>query len=61
MAAVDGNGFATAAPRDRQYPNMFQPGSALPVFPMVPELHKHIFYGSGTHACAVQTARTGST
>lgn len=61
MAAVDGNGLATAAPRDRQYPNMFQPGSALPVFPVVPELHKHIFYGSGTHACAVPTARTGST
>ena len=59
MAAVDGNGFATAAPLDRQYPNMFQPGSALPVFPMVPELRKHIFYGSGTHASAEQTAKDG--
>lgn len=38
---------------------MFQPGSALPVFPMVPELRKHIFYGSGTHASAEQTAKDG--
>ena len=34
MAAVDGNRFATAAPLNRQYPNMFQPASALPVFPI---------------------------
>lgn len=59
MAAVDGNGFATAAPLDRQYPNMFQPGSALSVFPMVPELRKHIFYSPGTHASAEQTAKDG--
>ena len=59
MAAVDGKGFATAAPLDKQYPNMFQPGSALPVFPMAPELRKHIFYGSGTHTSAEQTAKDG--
>ncbi|WP_293770272.1 LLM class flavin-dependent oxidoreductase [uncultured Corynebacterium sp.] len=59
MAAVDGNGFATAAPLDRQYPNMFQPGSPLPVFPFAPELRKHVFYGSGTHASAEQTAKDG--
>ena len=59
MDAVDGNGFATAAPLDRQYPNMFQPGSTLPIFLMVPELRKHIFYGSGTHASAEQTAKDG--
>ena len=59
MASVDGNGFATAAPLDRQYPNMFHPGSALPVFPMAPELRKHIFYGSGTHTSAEQAAKDG--
>lgn len=59
MAAVDGNGFATAAPLKRQYPNMFQPGTALPVFPVAPELRKHIFYGSGTHTSAEQTAKDG--
>ena len=59
MAAVDGNGFATAAPLDRQYPKMFHPGSALPVFPMAPELRKHIFYGSGTRTSAEQAAKDG--
>ena len=59
MSAVDCYGFAAAAPLDRQYPNMFQPDSALQVFPMVPELRKHIFYGSGTHTSAEQTAKDG--
>lgn len=59
MAAIDGNGFATAATLERQYPHMFQPGTALPVFPAAPELRKHIFYGSGTHASAEQTAKDG--
>ena len=38
---------------------MFQPGSALPVFPMAAELRKHIFYGSGTHTSAEQAAKDG--
>lgn len=59
MAAIDGHGFATAAPLERQYPQMFQPGSPLPVFPHAPELRRCVFYGSGTHATAEQAARDG--
>ncbi len=59
MQAIDGYGFAQAAPLDRQYPNMFQPGSALPVFPHAPQLRRGIFYGSGTHQSAEQTAADG--
>lgn len=59
LAAIEGHGFAQAAPLERQYPQMFQPGSGLPVFPHAPELKKSIFYGSGTHATAEQAAADG--
>ncbi|MCQ9331072.1 LLM class flavin-dependent oxidoreductase [Corynebacterium phoceense] len=59
LEAIQGYGFAHAAPLERQYPQMFQPGSGLPVFPHAPKLRKHIFYGSGTHASAAQAAQDG--
>ena len=59
MAAIDGYGMATAAPLENQYPNMYQPGSQLPVFPHSPELRKNIFWGSGTHRTAEQAAKDG--
>lgn len=60
MAAIDGYGMATAAPLENQYPNMYQPGSQLPVFPHSPELRKNIFWGSGTHHTAEQAAKDGA-
>lgn len=59
LEAIDGYGVTTAAPLERQYPTMFQPGSPLPVFPQNPGLRKKIFYGSGTFSSAEQTARDG--
>lgn len=59
LAGIDGAGMATAAPLDRQYPNMFQPGSQLPVFPHSPGLRRNIFWGSGTYESAEQAARDG--
>ena len=59
MAAIAGHGQAKAAPLEEQYPNMYQPGSALPVFPHSPGLAKQIFWGSGTHNSAEQAANDG--
>lgn len=59
LAAIDGAGFATAAPLERQYPNMYRPGSVLPVFPQSPGLRRRIYWGSGTFTSAEQTARDG--
>src|SRR5690625_6124155 len=51
--------MTTAAPLERQYPNMYQPGIPLPVFPHSPGVRQRIFYGSGTHASAEQAAQDG--
>lgn len=59
MDALDGHGMATAAPLERQYPNMYQPGIPLPIFPHSPGVRQRIFYGSGTHASAEQAAQDG--
>ncbi len=59
MDALDGHGMATAAPLERQYPNMYQPGIPLPIFPQSPGVRQRIFYGSGTHASAEQAAQDG--
>lgn len=59
LSAIRGHQMATAAPLGEQYPQMYQPGTALPVFPHVPDLDKRIFYGSGSYDSAVQTAQDG--
>lgn len=57
LAAVDGYGMATAA--QNQYPQLYRPGTPLPVFPHSPELRKHIWWGAGSHDTAEQAARDG--
>lgn len=52
-------GYSSAAPLENQYPNMFQPGSQLPVFPHSPQLRQKIYWGSGTHRTAEQAAKDG--
>src|SRR5699024_1473396 len=59
MDALDGHGMAVAAPLERQYPNMYQPGIPLPIFPHSPGVRQRLFYGAGTHASAEQAARDG--
>ena len=59
LDAIDGVAMAEAAPLDRQYPHMFRPGTALPIFPHQPNLRRNIYWGSGTHSTAEQTARDG--
>ncbi|AKK02194.1 LLM class flavin-dependent oxidoreductase [Corynebacterium epidermidicanis] len=59
LDAIDGSAFAKAAPLGKQYPNMFQPGTPLPIFPHSPGLRERIYWGSGTHSSAEQTARDG--
>ena len=59
LAAVEGRGVARAAALDEQYPRMYQPGIALPVFPQSPGLRKRIWWGSGTRKTAEQAARDG--
>ena len=59
MGAIAGHGQATAAPLEDQYPNMYQPGSALPTFPHSPGLSRKVFWGSGTHSSAAQAAQDG--
>ncbi|WIY81984.1 LLM class flavin-dependent oxidoreductase [Propionimicrobium sp. PCR01-08-3] len=59
LAAVASGGVATSAPLDEQYPRMYKPGIALPVFPQSPDLRRHIWWGSGTNKTAEQAARDG--
>ena len=59
LAAIRGEAMAEAAPLGEQYPTMYHPGTPLPVFPHVPDLDRRVWYGSGTHASAEQTARDG--
>ncbi|AKK11939.1 LLM class flavin-dependent oxidoreductase [Corynebacterium uterequi] len=59
LQAIDGHGMAVADDLDKQYPRMYHPGTALPVFPHSSELRKNIFWGSGTHSSARQAARDG--
>lgn len=59
LEAIDGHQMATAAPAGEQYPNLYHPGTPLPVFPHSPELRRRIWWGSGTNASAEQTARDG--
>ncbi|QGU01184.1 Alkanal monooxygenase alpha chain [Corynebacterium kalinowskii] len=59
LAAIDGAPLARAAQLDKQYPNMYQPGTGLPIFPHSPGLRKRIYWGSGTHRSAEQAARDG--
>ncbi|WP_216388039.1 LLM class flavin-dependent oxidoreductase [Arcanobacterium phocae] len=59
MAAIRGYAFAEANSLDQQYPQMYQPGTPLPVFPHSPSLERHVWWGSGTRASAEQAARDG--
>ncbi|WP_080796802.1 LLM class flavin-dependent oxidoreductase [Corynebacterium pacaense] len=57
LDAIDGEGMAVAA--DSQYPRMYRPGAALPIFPHDPELRKSIWWGAGSRNTAEQAARDG--
>ncbi|USR79813.1 LLM class flavin-dependent oxidoreductase [Arcanobacterium pinnipediorum] len=59
LAAIQGYGLAQAAPLEQQYPQMYQPGTPLPIFPHSPELQKRVWWGSGTRATAEQAAKDG--
>lgn len=59
LDAVSGYGVATAAPAEEQYPYIYQPGSALPVFPYSEGLRRRIWWGSGTNKSAIQAAKDG--
>ncbi|MDP9806501.1 alkanesulfonate monooxygenase SsuD/methylene tetrahydromethanopterin reductase-like flavin-dependent oxidoreductase (luciferase family) [Trueperella bonasi] len=59
LAAIRGYGIAEAAPLEEQYPRMYQPGTALPIFPHSEGLEKRVWWGSGTNKTAQQAARDG--
>ncbi len=59
LHAIDGHQMATAAPAGQQYPNLYHPGTPLPVFPHSEGLRRRIWWGSGTNASAEQAARDG--
>lgn len=59
MAALRGEGMATAAPLHQQYPQMYQPGIPLPVFPHSMNASRNIWWGAGSFDTAAQAARDG--
>lgn len=59
LSAVRGEAVAEADTLERQYPQMYQPGTPLPIFPHSPGLDRRIWWGSGTNATAVQAAKDG--
>lgn len=54
LAAILGHAVAEAAPLDQQYPRMYRPGTALPVFPHSENLDQRVWWGSGTTKSAEQ-------
>ncbi|MGD7001560.1 LLM class flavin-dependent oxidoreductase [Corynebacterium halotolerans] len=59
LAAIDGYGVAKAAPAGQQYPQMYRPGTPLPIFPHSEGLRRHVWWGAGSHGTAEQAARDG--
>ena len=59
LAALRGDGMATAAPFEQQYPQMFHSGAQLPVLPHSPGADRRIWWGAATHASAELAARKG--
>lgn len=59
LSAIRGEGVAEADTLENQYPQMYQPGTTLPIFPHSPGLDRRIWWGSGTNATAVQAAKDG--
>lgn len=59
LAAIRGYGVAEAAPLEDQYPRMYRPGTALPIFPYSEGLDTRVWWGSGTSKSAEQVARDG--
>ena len=59
LSAIRGEGVAEAVTLENQYPQMYQPGRPLPIFPHSPGLDRRIWWGSGTNATAVQAAKDG--
>ena len=59
LAALRGDGMATAAPFEQQYPQMFHSGARLPVLPHSPGADRRIWWGAGTHASAELAAHKG--
>lgn len=59
LAAIRGHAVAEAAPLEKQYPRMYNPGTLLPVFPQSEGLDQRIWWGSGTNKSAQQVAKDG--
>ena len=59
LSAIRGEGVAEADTLENQYPQMYQPGTTLPIFPHSPGLDRRIWRVSGTNATAVQAAKDG--
>lgn len=59
IRAINGEGFAVAAPYGQQYPTLYNPGTPLPIFPHSPGLMRRVWYGSGTRESARKTAQMG--
>ncbi|WKD56859.1 Alkanal monooxygenase alpha chain [Corynebacterium capitovis DSM 44611] len=59
LSALRGDGMATAAPVGKQYPQMYHPGTPLPVMPHAPGADRHVWWGAGSFDSAAQAARDG--
>lgn len=59
MAALRGEGVATSAPLEKQYPRMYHPGIPLPVMPHSPGAVRRVWWGAGSFDSAEQAARDG--
>ncbi|SDM09840.1 Flavin-dependent oxidoreductase, luciferase family (includes alkanesulfonate monooxygenase SsuD and methylene tetrahydromethanopterin reductase) [Corynebacterium mycetoides] len=59
MSALRGEGVATSAPLEQQYPRMYRPGIPLPVMPHSPGADRRIWWGAGSFDSAEQAARDG--
>lgn len=59
MAGLRGQGMASAAALDKQYPRMYRPGTPLPVMPQSAGVEQRIWWGAGSFDSAVQAARDG--
>ncbi|MCS4490185.1 LLM class flavin-dependent oxidoreductase [Corynebacterium sp. ES2775-CONJ] len=59
LSAARGEPQAVAAPSDQQYPRIYAPGKPLSITPDVGNLSSLIWWGAGSQASAIQSARDG--
>lgn len=59
ISAIRGEGLGTAAPLEEQYPQIYQPGSTLPIMPHSPGLDRRIWWGAASEKSAIQAAYDG--